>query len=261
MKRTLQLSLAAAILLVILLLLMLTGRKADDARRQTACTALEVKILDTARLGFVSAEDVKAILDKEYGVFIGQRLDSVDLSRIETILNGRSAIRQSEAYATQDGVLHVEVAQRDPLVRFKTPQGGFYADATGYLFPLASKYTSPVTVIEGETPISADNAFKGLPKTQAERDWLAGIIQLLGYIDGNKAWNGAFRSIRTDKKGEVVLQPVTGREHFLFGLPEDIPGKFARMENYYKYIAPSKEEGYYGSVNVKYSGQIICRKK
>ena len=55
------------------------------------------------------------------------------------------------------------------------------------------------------------------------------------------------------------MVPRTGKEKFIFGSPHDWQDKFARMERYYRYIAPAKEEGWYSTVNVKYPGQIICR--
>ena len=32
------------------------------------------------------------------------------------------------------------------------------------------------------------------------------------------------------------------------------------MKEYYEVIAPSKEVGYYSSVDLRYEGQIVCRK-
>ena len=58
-------------------------------------------------LRFVSEQDIRDYLDKRYGPYIGERMDSVQLARIEDMLESRSAVMRAEAWTTDDGVLHV----------------------------------------------------------------------------------------------------------------------------------------------------------
>ena len=60
-------------------------------------------------------------------------------------------------------------------------------------------------------------------------------------------------------QGEAVAD-YTSPYKMDFGRPEDYKAKFSRMEDYYRYIYPAKQEMNYKTVNVKYDGQIICRK-
>jgi len=60
--------------------------------------------------------------------------------------------------------------------------------------------------------------------------------------------------------GDLVITPTEGREKFLFGPPVRIAEKFSLMEKYYTTVVPSKEAGYYGTVDVRYSGQLVWRK-
>ena len=76
-----------------------------------------------------------------------------------------------------------------------------------------------------------------------------------------KIWRGGFKYIDIENNGDISLNPVKGKEKFIIGNTENIEDKFSKIEDYYKYIVPSKEEGYYTYVNVKYKGRIICRKK
>ena len=59
------------------------------------CGRLEVNFSDSLR--FVSEQDIREYLDTRYGSFVGQRLDSVGLARIEDILEARSAVMRCEA--------------------------------------------------------------------------------------------------------------------------------------------------------------------
>lgn len=259
MKRGLRITLTVALLAGVAVLLWALGRGTDHTRAMRTCNGVDIVILDSTSLGFVTKADIKGILEKEYGVYNGQPLDSVNLKKIENILQGRSAIRSAEAYTTGDGQLHILVTQREPAVRFQTGQGGYYADETGYIFPLQARYKSAVPVVKGEIPLNVPEGFKGYPATEAERRWLQEITGLLGRIGKDRKWHGAFTSIEVTANGELVLRPAKGKEVFYFGGPDNYADKLARLEKYYTHIVPSREPGYYKSVNVKYEKQIICR--
>jgi len=261
MKNIYRIAIALGITALVVLLLVFVGKRSSTDRLQTACTALEINILDSTSRGFVSKEDVKRYIDEGYGVYIGQRMDSVNLKKIESVIEGRSAVGTTQAYITLDGVLHIDVTQREPMVLFKTKDGGFYADQNGYLFPMKDDYSKEVPVIEGDIPISGDDGFKGEPKTEKEKQWLAGILDILRFINNDKFWNETVAKIHVDKEGNLVMTPREGKEKFLIGKPDGYKEKFASIETYYRYIEPSKEKGYYASVDVRYDGQIICREK
>ena len=103
-----------------------------SSRKSLRCTGLQVTILDSSRNTFVSRKDVKGYLDKEYGKYIGDVIDSIDLVKVEKAVDSRSAVLKSQAYVTRDSILNIKVTQRRPVVRFQKKDGGFYADAEGY---------------------------------------------------------------------------------------------------------------------------------
>ena len=51
-----------------------------------------VNLIYTDEYRFVDLDDVKGWLDKGYGTYIGQRLDSIQLHTVERVLNAQSAI-------------------------------------------------------------------------------------------------------------------------------------------------------------------------
>ena len=85
------------------------------------------------------------------------------------------------------------------------------------------------------------------------------MLTLIAYMKKSK-WEARIAKMSVLADGDIVMSPVEGRESFIFGRPENVQEKFARMNEYYKRIKPAVEENYYASVNVKYKGQIICRK-
>ncbi|MBQ7750188.1 MAG: hypothetical protein IJR77_03080 [Bacteroidales bacterium] len=228
-------------------------------RHEKTCTGLEVEIADSARLSFVLPGDVKGYL-AEYGDFLGQRLDSVNLKKIEKILGERSAIRRSDAYVTEDGMLHVLITQRTPAVRFQKDGNGYYADTEGFIFPLQRNWTSRVPIVDGAVPLDIPRGYKGRPSTAEQQAWLSGILDLTSKISKSKQFKDTFSQITVAPGGDLVLIPREGRERFIFGTAGNADAKLGRIRDYYLCVAPSREDGYYGSVNVKYDGQIICKK-
>ena len=244
----------AALLLTVFIL----GRiGSGNLRHITTCHSLEVIITDSLQRRFVSREDVRDYL-RDYGDYKGQRLDSVDLCRMETILEGKSAIKKSDCYLTDDGTLHVLITQRAPVVRFQKGAEGFYSDETGFIFPLHKSFTSMVPVIDGDIPIQAGNGFKGEPRTEAEREWLRSVLALVERMKGQGGWEDVICQISVGKGGNITMIPREGPELFLFGQPSGIEGKFSRMRKYYETIAPLEKE--YTIVDVRNEGQIVCRK-
>ena len=234
-------------------------RNVRQEQSRLICGKLEVSFSDSLR--FVSEQDIREYLDTRYGSFIGQRLDSVGLSRIENILESRSAVMRCEAWTTDDGVLHVDITQRAPVLRFQDGERGFYVDAEGFIFPLHPTYTAPVPVIEGSIPVNVPAGYKGEAPGEKEKEWIAGVLEVDRYIAASRGWRDRVSAFQVRPGGELVLQLSDRQERFIFGQPEDIPGKFARIERYLGVIAPSLAEGHYRTVNVKYNQQIICRQK
>ena len=220
--------------------------RAEDSHK--LCESLDVQI--RGELEFVSEQDIRSFLDRSYGCYIGARLDSIDLGRIENLLDSKKVVLGSEAWTTRDGVLHVSVEQRAPVLRFQRGQEGFYMDREGFTFPLHSSYTAPVPLIEGAIP----------PIDKGERpEWAAGILALSDYIESSAKWKERVEKISVNPRGDIELR-TTGGERFIIGSPTMLEDKFSRLEKYYTHILPAKGDKYYKSVNVKYNKQLICRK-
>lgn len=265
MKPIIRYILAFGVFALLLAALAAMDRGSKEVRHKTTCTGIKVEILDKDKMDFVTAEDVTTTIQKEYGICKGKRIDSVDLKKIENILDGRSAVLKSEAYTSKDGTVHITITQREPVAIFTTSDGkSFYADETGFMFPVRKKFKGNIPEISGDIPIAGAGTFKGEPATAKEKKWLTDMTSLIIYVRDNKIWHDAISKIIVKPGGDLVMTPSKGSETFLFGKPDNYIGKFRRLERYYEYIAPTrdgstKDKKPYKSVNVKFDGQIVCR--
>ena len=154
----------------------------------------------------------------------------------------------------------MDVTQRSPVVRFQKKEGGFYADAEGYIFPLQNSYASHVQIVDGNIPVNAKSGHKGEISDPQEKAWFDRIMAVVRFLETDPTWKNKIVQIHVDNGGELTLVPREGREIFIFGQPVNIEDKFSRLAKYYTTILPAKAEEKYKTVNVKYDGQIVCRK-
>ena len=242
------LHIAAVSIVVIFTGLLVVYHNAGARHREAlTCTGVSICVTDSTLNSFISSADVKKYLDAEYGTYIGSRIDSVDLHAIEMILAGKTAVLNSEAFITKDGVLNIEIEQRKPAVRFIGKTGGFYADVNGETFPLQKTYASYVPVIDGCIP-SEKNSLR-----------IRKLVRFVNSLEESPRWRNKFVQMSSDSTGNLTLIPREGQEKFLFGQPEQIEEKLKRLEMYYGYIIPEKGEKAYRCVDLRYSDQIICK--
>ena len=227
---------------------------ATSRRRGKTCQGIKVEIADSLERRFVAKEDVKEWM-QDYGVYIGLPLDSVRLDRIETIMDSRSAVRKSQAWLTEDGYIHIALTQREPIVRFQDGNNGYYADASGFIFPLQSRFTVRVPIVDGALPLKVERGYKG---DRCDDEWLMKMIGMVNYMKGS-VWEGIISQISVNTDGDLVLIPREGKERFLFGSPDRAADKFRLVRRYYESIRPNNAEGKYSLVDVRQERQIVCR--
>ena len=254
--RYILLSLCGAVLAGCFLYAYLEGCSNREAVR---CERLEVRVLDSLDNHFVSADDIRTFLDRSYGQYLGLRADSLDLTEIENTVDRKSAVLKSEAYITNDGTLHIDITQRKPVVRFQKKDGGFYADADGYIFPLQKSYASHVQVIDGHIPLAANSGYKGEIEDPKEQEWFFKIMNLVNFLETKGEWRDKIVQIHVTESSDLILIPRIGNERFIFGQPDALEEKFERIRKYYPAIVPEKGSDKYRTVDIRYNGQIICR--
>ena len=263
MKPIFRRGLGLLVILCFAFIWLLSAGMAARQRRIQTCQGkgtLDVVVSDSLERRFVTRADVEEWLEEEYRAYAGMPLDSVDLGRIEEIVGAHSAVRDAQAWLTDDGILHIELSQRQPAVRFEDGKNAYYADASGFVFPITDDSDIPVPLVDGNLPFKFSKGFKGLPDNPDQLRWILRIIALTEEMKGT-IWEKDIQGIRVDGDENLVLVPREGRERFLFGPPVRVQEKFALMEAYYRCVAPSKDAGYYGTVDLRYKGQLVCRKK
>lgn len=232
-----------------------------DKRKELHCNHIDISIEDSLWLQYLSSEDIRQHISADYGTIIGLQIDKIDLQKIESILNKKDGIFNSEAFITNKGTLKVNIQQRKPIIRFQTRDYGFYCDQYGILFPLKENFSCEAILIDGHIPLDTDDCRNGAPISPDDSLWLEETLRMVERINSSDLWKERIAQIHYDESGQISIKPKEGDEEFLFGHLTDIDAKFEKMKIYYEMIAPSKEEEAYNVVDLRYRKQIVCKKQ
>lgn len=234
-----------------LLLLMGFVHKKD---RETLCK--EVKIWITGHQFFIEQQEVHAIMFQGNPV-IGKKLATINLHRIEKRLTSNPYIQYAQVYADLDGVIYVNIKQREPILRiFNGINQDFYIDQNGYKMPVSINYTAPVLVANGHIEETFNYKIDTL-KTPIAKN----LYQIAKFVQQNNFWNQQIEQIFVRENGDIELTPRVGEHQIILGTADSLAIKFNQLMAFYKQILPKKGWSTYKNINLKYARQIVCEHK
>lgn len=187
--------------------------------------------------------------------WIGRPILSFDLPRMESVLEKNAWIRDAQLFFDNNGILQVNVIEREPVARVFTTEGNsFYIDSSGVELPLSDKLTA-------ELPV-----FTGYP---AKRSRLHGADSLLAvqvrslsaYIRKDPFWMAQITQVDITPARTFEMVPLIGDHVIAFGDGSDYEQKFHRLFIFYKEVLSRAGFDKYSRIDVEYAGQVIGTRK
>jgi len=248
----------AGYLLFVAGLVVLLGMIARRERR-VPCRAVEVHIADSLQLGFVTGEEVKALVMKSQGTFLGKPMKNIDTRKIEEDLLQQPYIQTAQAYKDVSGVLHIEVRQRKPVVKI-FPGGGkiIFLDDQGFLLPFSSRYPVHLLVASGNIPLPKGKSKYRTVDELSEESPLHDIYKIALFIEKDPFWKAQIEQIWVNKKGEYRLTPRVGSHAIILGDAEDLQVKFRKLYALYTHALNNLGWNRYTKINLTFKNQIVC---
>lgn len=213
--------------------------------KQVLCNRIDVNLADTVLHRFVTPSDVRHILEGEHMQLQGYPLDEIDTRKLELLLEKNAYIKNAEVSTDISGRLEVHVEQRVPLVRIM-PSGerGFYLDTEGKVLPLSDQYTPLILLVSG-------NVQNPDPE----------IRKFCTHLSEHPLWKEQVVQVYVNRRGEYELIPRVGAHHILMGSLDQWEIKLRNLELLYKQGLPENGWNSYGTINLKYTNQVICTKR
>jgi len=227
-----------------------------NVKKQTVkCT--DVKILIPGADNFIEREEIDAILKEDQGILLGRNLENINIHKIEKKLQSNPYIGFAKVYVDMDGVLHIEVKQRQPILRLLNENGqDFYIDNDGLKMPISSNFTANVLVATGHISEVFGSRVDTL-HTQLAKD----LYKTAQYIKKDTLWDAQIEQIVVDQKNDIELIPRVGNQRIILGNADSLEKKMKNLLLFYKKAMPQVGWDTYKTINIKYTNQIVCEKR
>jgi cell division protein FtsQ len=259
------------------------GLLAFSARRTntTPVKALEVTLDAAAGMHFIDENAVREQVLAATDAVVGAPIGEVDLVAIEEGLRGIGCVAGADVYHTMDGVLHVRVRQREPIVRLINADGSsFYIDREGWTMPLSERYTARVLVVTGAlaepfaTSAPVDLFAAGDSVRQAVRS--EEVLALASVVSADPVWSALFDQAVVDASGELELIPRVGGHRVKVGralgtavnahaahaeATELLRRRLEKLRAFYQQGIPQSDWRMYSTIDTRFADQVVCTRR
>lgn len=247
------------VILAFYLVMAITSWNTPD-KKYRICTKVNINISDSNNSGFLSAEEIKAILEKDKLYPLNRQLSSIEPRKIEEALKVGPFVDTAQCYITENGHINIRISQRMPIIRIKNNKGeDYYLDDNGGILP-NSKYTSDLIIATGDIS-----------------KWFAhfAITPMAKAINKSEFWLNQIEQINVRPDRGIELVPRVGN-HIIFigylpirrnkaandkGIDEFVTKKLERTEKFYRYGLSQAGWNKYSYIDVEFDNQIICKRR
>jgi cell division protein FtsQ len=226
----------------------------EGKKQSVTCT--DVKIMIPGADNFIEREEIDALLKQNEGQLIGRKLEGINLNEIENRIKGNPYIAFAKVYADMDGVIHVEIKQRQPLLRIiNQANQDFYVDRNGLKIPVSGNFTADVVVANGSIMESFSGRLDTL-STQLAKD----LYKTAMFIKDDTLWDAQIEQIFVNDKKDIELIPRVGNQRIILGNADSIEVKMNNLLAFYKDAMPKVGWDAYKTISIKYTNQIVCER-
>lgn len=220
---------------------------------EVICNRIDVLFSDTLQSGFVRDADIRALLKEEGLQLQGYPLKDINTRELEELLEKNAYIREAEVSTDISGRMEIYVEQRIPLVRIM-PQGkkGFYLDKEGEVLPLSDQFVPLIFLVSGHLQ---------RPEGDEKGKQLQEIHDFCSYVSMHPFWSQQIVQLYVNRSGEYEIIPRVGAHQILLGSLEQWDRKLRNLELLYKQGFSAYGWNTYGTINLKYTNQVICTKR
>ncbi len=218
--------------------------------------AIEVEPLDGGEL-MITEADVRAHLKQLLGFELeGKPLSYIDMDRLERGLERVPFVKNAEAWVDAANALHVEVQQRKPLLRIIDAQGvSYYLDLQGVKMPLSPNYSARVPVATGFIPPFVPDFLERPGNT------LGYLFRLVQAVQDDELLRPLASQLYVRNGGSVVLVPALGDFEIWLGDGSRLEDELKRLRIFYQYVLAYKGWRKYRKIDLRFAGQIVCKKR
>jgi len=215
---------------------------AEKRHRSRSINEIKVEFTDSENL-YVTEEVVNKLLIQKKATVSSIDKETLDLNRVESLLNKHEMIENAEVYLTLDGKLEAKVSQRKPIGRV-VGNSSFYLDKNGEMMPLSQFYSARVPLMFGFDGSNVSKAYT-----------------IISYIKNDEFLNRHITGINRLKGDKYTLELREQDFELYLGDSSNVALKFNNFKAFYKKAQKENKLDTYKKVNLQFGDQVVCTKK
>ena len=231
---------------------------------QVICHQVAIAITDSASRRFIDKNDIQFLIGKTEIPTLGARLTEINTDELEKVILKNQLIDKCQVYKTTDGILHIDITQREPIIRvIDNKQQSFFIDARGRVIPPSSKFSPHLIIATGNIRLPfnpSDGVSIFSPEWYFKTEQLRSLFHLAEYLNNDKLWKAQFEQIYITKRNEVELVPRIGPHLIQLGSFENFEEKLWKLKVIYREGFSRVGWNQYLYINLKYKDQVVCKK-
>ena len=209
------------------------------------CTGTAVNINDSADYKFVNKMDILKYMNSANINPNGLSYKNINLHNMEKKIAEIPFVKDAQCYKSPGGLLCVDILQRKPILRIKTPTQDLYLDSEDSLMNTSTAFSAYVPVLLSETTLG-----KKYLKTE--------IYEFANYVYNDKFLNSLVEQIYIDANGNVEMVPRIGSQIVVLGSMEGYQKKMTRLRKLYEKGFSKVGWNKYKKIDLTYDNQAVC---
>lgn len=220
-------------------------------KSEVVCSSIKVYIPGSQY--FIDRQEVDHILRSNGRQLIGSKIENINIQALENKLKANPFIEYAKVYMDMDGVINVEISQRQPILRLLNRfDQDFYVDQHGLKIPLSANFTARVLAANGYIDELFANQVDTL-HTEMARE----LFKTADFIRKDSLWDAQIAQLYVNQDHEIELIPRVGNNRILLGDADSLRTKFHNLLVFYKKALPKVGWDAYKIINIKYANQVI----
>jgi cell division protein FtsQ len=198
----------------------------------------------------------------------GEPLHSVDLPGIERTVAGQPWVGEARVYHTLDGVVHVEVEPRVPILRVQSENGyRFYLSSDGCVMPIRrTAIPIDVPIVTGLPTFPFGTEFAGKVPEPGEDEkksdenaiFYRNLINFVEFLSKDSFWGDQIVQIDIARGNEVILIPRVGSGIIRLGTLEGYGEKLDKLFRFYRRGLAYEGWNKYSIIDIRFRDQVVC---
>ncbi len=229
---------------------------AVEQRKTKEVPNVIINIKDLPGGNLITRADVLRGLEREFVYKLNEMpLGKINVERIERELKDEPFIKDAEVYVDAKNQVHISLTQRQPILRvIDGLNKSYYIDKEGKKMPLSVHNVARVVVATGNVPPYTDDFL------ERKKHPIKDLFEITKHIKQDKFMNALVEQIFIREDREFILVPKIGKQKILLGTNDNIDKKIERLKIFYTKGMPYEGWQKYSYIDLRYKGQVVCKK-